>query len=89
MTLNDEETLKLRNAYKAVFSGVQGEVVLFDLFDRLCFMKPCENDEQRGRNNAAKEIVELVCGDEITENGSTIKFMNTIRNYFKRARITK
>lgn len=56
--LSEEDQLKEMQAmFRRVFSGEEGEIVLDILLEELYFYKPCLTEEQRIRNNFAKELL--------------------------------
>lgn len=72
--------LRIRNAYKSVFSGALGELVLQDMMQNMFFLQPCKTAEEQALCNYAKSILALVYGADIESH----KLLNIIQKVLRR-----
>lgn len=52
-------------AYRSVFSGELGNLVLIDMLWELYFLRPCETPEQQALCNYAKKLLAVIYGEDI------------------------
>ncbi len=62
---NVEKEDRIVNAYRSVFSGELGNLVLLDMLWELYFIKPCETQGEQALCNYAKSLLAVIYGEDI------------------------